>query len=115
MNEVKMKIALTNIIINAIDAMTAGKGELRLVAKSTNGKYRIQIADNGCGISKVNLKHIFKAYFTNKPNGLGLGLTKTYEILRSNHVWANVESEEREGTCFTLLFEDNNQYTSFIK
>jgi signal transduction histidine kinase len=105
LNEQKMKIALTNIIINAIDAMPPENGELKLVTRLTDSGYVIQIEDNGCGISKENLKNIFKPYFTNKPNGLGLGLAKTHDILRSNHVGINVKSEEGRGTRFILLFE----------
>jgi signal transduction histidine kinase len=100
----KMKIALINIIINAIDAMPSEKGELKLITKSIDGKYVIQIEDNGCGISKAHLKHIFKPFFTKKPGGLGIGLATTYHILQSNHIGVNVESEEGKGTCFTLLF-----------
>jgi signal transduction histidine kinase len=107
LNGPKMKIALTNIIINAIDAMTSGKGELKLVTRSIDGNYVIQIEDNGCGIGKGDLKNIFKPYFTNKPGGLGLGLATTYHILRSNHVGVNVESNEGGGTRFMLMFEKN--------
>lgn len=105
LNRPKMRIALTNIIINAIEAMTSGKGELRLVTKAVNSRYIIQIEDNGCGISKQNLQNIFKAYFTTKPSGLGIGLAKTYDILRSNHIKINVESEEGKGTSFILYFD----------
>jgi signal transduction histidine kinase len=104
-NKPKLKIALTNIIINAIDAMNAEKGELKLITRSTHHKCFVQVEDNGCGISKENLKNIFKPYFTNKPDGLGLGLATTYNILRSNHIRMNVESEEGKGTCFILAFE----------
>jgi len=106
MNRLRMKIALTNIIINAIDAMTPEKGILKLVTKSFYGKYILQIKDNGCGISKGDLKHIFKPYFTNKQGGLGIGLSTAYEILQSDHVGVKVESEEGEGTCFTLSFDN---------
>ena len=101
----KLKIALTNIIVNAIDAMTPGKGELRLMARSTANRYRVQIEDNGCGIIKKYMSKIFKPYFTLKPGGIGLGLAATYDILRSNRVELHVESEEGEGTRFDLLFE----------
>jgi signal transduction histidine kinase len=101
----KMKIALSNIIINAIDAMDPGKGKLNLVTKLIDGKYILLIKDNGCGISARNLKNIFKPYFTNKPGGLGIGLSTTYNILRANHVTINVESEEGTGTSFILLFD----------
>ena len=107
----KMQIALTNIIINAIDAMPSENGELVLTAKLIDGKYIIQVADNGCGISKENLNYIFKPFFTKKPGGLGLGLATTYHILKSNHVGINVESVEGKGTCFTLLFDKGHRYS----
>ncbi len=105
LNKPKMQIALTNIIINAIDAMPAEKGELKLVTESGKHYYTIQIGDNGCGISKENLQHIFKAYFTNKPGGLGLGLATTGAILHANNIKVEVESKEGKGTKFMLSFE----------
>jgi signal transduction histidine kinase len=110
-----MQIALTNIIINAIDAMPSENGELKLTTKSIDGKYIIQVEDNGCGISKANLKHIFKPFFTKKPGGLGLGLATTYHILKSNHVGIDVESEEGKGTLFILSFDKNHDITLFNK
>jgi len=100
----KMKIALTNLVINAVDAMGTENGRLKIVTKSMADKYVIRIEDNGCGISKKNLRHIFKPYFTSKPGGLGFGLSSTCDILRSNHVGITVESEEGRGTCFNLFF-----------
>ncbi|MBA3828597.1 MAG: PAS domain-containing protein [Taibaiella sp.] len=115
LNRPKTLIALINIIINAIDAMEAGKGELKLLTMSIDGKYVVQIEDNGCGISKVNLKYIFEAYYTNKPGGLGLGLATTYNILRANNVEIKVESEEGRGTRFILLFDKKPLYNPFNK
>lgn len=102
----KMTIALTNIIINAIDAMTLARRELTVVAKSLDAGYLIQIEDTGCGISKDNLDSIFKPYYTNKPGGLGLGLSTTAHILKANHVHVTVESTEGMGTRFILLFAE---------
>jgi signal transduction histidine kinase len=107
LNRPQMKMALTNIIVNAIDAMTTGKGELKIVTKTKNGGCVLLIRDNGCGISKENLKNIFKLHYTNKPGGLGIGLAATANILRSNNVRVNVESRETKGTCFILLFDRN--------
>jgi signal transduction histidine kinase len=111
LNKLKMLIGLTNIVVNAIDAMIPGKGELKLVTKSIEGRCVIQIEDNGCGISKENLTNIFKPYFTSKAGGLGIGLAETYNILRSNNVGVNVESEEGKGTRFILTFEEKHQYS----
>jgi signal transduction histidine kinase len=112
-NRAMIKIALTNIIINAIDAMPSENGELTLRESSIDGKYALQIEDNGCGISKEDLERIFKPYFTKKSDGLGLGLSTTFDILQSDHVGIKVESEEGKGTRFILLF-DKDRFPSFL-
>ena len=104
MDKAKIMIALTNIVINAIEAMSSENGELRLTEGLVDGHYSLQIGDNGCGIPAEHLQEIFKPYFTRKPGGLGLGLSTTWDILQANHIRMNVKSREGEGTCFTLLF-----------
>ena len=103
----KIKIALTNIIINAIDAMDTEKGELRLGTKLIKGRHAVSIQDNGSGISKENLPFIFNPYFTDKPGGVGVGLAATKDILLSNQISVKVESMIGQGTRFILLFEKN--------
>jgi signal transduction histidine kinase len=114
----KMKIALSNIITNAIDAMPSQGGQLNLVMKSIGRQNTIEIRDNGVGISKENLKKIFQPYFTNKAGGLGLGLSVTLDILRANNASVDVRSEEGAGTCFILSITDpptsNAAYSSAI-
>ncbi len=105
-NKENMKIALSNIIINAIDAMPSKGGRLRLVTNSTGNRNTVEIQDNGIGISKEHLKCIFNPYFTNKLGGLGLGLSVTLDILRANHASVDVRSEEGAGTCFMLSFDN---------
>jgi len=105
LNKENMKIALSNIVSNAIDAMAVGTGKLTLLTNSTPEQISIEIQDNGMGISKENLKRIFEPFFTNKPNGMGLGLAATLEILRANHTRVDVRSEEGSGTCFILSYE----------
>jgi len=107
LNGPEVKVALTNIIVNAIDAMTPGEGQLTLITKSIESTYILMIKDNGCGIRKVNLKNIFSPYYTNKPGGLGIGLATTRNILQSNNIGVNIKSREAKGTCFILLFNRN--------
>ena len=107
MDKPKIKIALTNIIINGIDAMGSENGELRLGTKLIRGRHAVSIQDNGSRISKENLPFIFDPYFTNKPGGLGIGLAATKDILLSNQIGVKVESMVGEGTRFILLFEKN--------
>lgn len=101
----KVRSALVNIIINAIDAMSYKKGELLVTTRSIGKKYAVEIADNGTGISKENLQNIFKPYFSNKPGGMGLGLSTTLEILQYNHISVDVSSEEGQGTSFILFID----------
>lgn len=107
MNEEEIKIALTNIVINAVEAMAPQDGKLSVITKSVSGgdRFLVQIADNGQGISEMNLKKIFTSHLTTKRVGTGFGLPATYDILHSNHVGISVESKEGTGTCFRLLFE----------
>jgi len=106
-NRAKIKIAITNIVANAIDAMPVANGLLKLNTKLGGTEYLVEIEDNGCGISKENLQSIFNTGFTNKPGGLGFGLQITKVILQSNNVEIKVASNEGKGTKFTLLFNKN--------
>jgi two-component system sporulation sensor kinase C len=101
----KITIALLNIIVNAIEAMPSENGELKLATSLHTNKCLVTIEDNGCGISKKNMKNIFKPYFTSKRNGMGIGLAATYDILVAHRAGVNVESEENKGTRFIISFD----------
>jgi signal transduction histidine kinase len=100
----EIKIALSNIIVNAIEALPPKNGILKLGFSLLNNQCIIEIEDNGTGISEKNLLNIFDPYFTNKPGGMGLGLSTTMDILLSNCGTLDVQSEEGSGTHFTLYF-----------
>ncbi|HTI12080.1 MAG TPA: HAMP domain-containing sensor histidine kinase [Puia sp.] len=103
-NKQKIKLALTNVIINAIDAMPSKRGVLTLVTRCMNEKCIIEIKDNGIGIPKGDLERIFQPYFTGKAGGMGLGLSTTLKILQSSQADILVQSEEGKGTSFMLTF-----------
>ena len=81
-----MKIDLTNVLINVIDAMPLNKGTLKISTKITDSKYTIGNDDNGCSINKERLKHISLPSYCNKPKGKGMGLVLTYNIFTVNDV-----------------------------
>lgn len=101
----KIKIALLNIIINAIEAMPEKEGILSIRTQTLDNKCLVLIQDNGVGISKDQIGRLFEPYFTNKSNGMGLGLATTHNILQSHKAVIDVDSEIGKGTRFTISFE----------
>lgn len=104
----KVKIALINLIVNAIEAMPEKTGRLLLKTTIKNGQCRIEIKDNGEGIPKENVERLFEPFFTSKPTGSGLGLTNTQNIILSHGGSIRVKSEVGKGTSFLISFNLSN-------
>lgn len=95
---------LLNLYLNAIESMQDG-GSLN-VALSTDEKKKwliIKVADNGTGIRKEDIAHIFDPYFTTKPSGTGLGLAIVHNIIDAHDGKMEVESSPGKGTTITLF------------
>ncbi|RYE16204.1 MAG: hybrid sensor histidine kinase/response regulator, partial [Sphingobacteriales bacterium] len=100
----KLMLALLNIVINAVEAMEEGKGLLDITLISEGGQAILRIADNGCGISEENISRLFEPYFTQKRNGVGLGLAFTLNIVQAHNGHIEVTSQPQVGTQFTVTF-----------
>ena len=100
----KLKLALLNIVINAIEAMEEQVGRLSIGFHYVENNAVVSIADNGSGISEENISRLFEPYFTQKRNGVGLGLTFTLNILQAHKAHIEVTSRVGEGTVFTITF-----------
>jgi two-component system, sporulation sensor kinase E len=102
----KIKIVLFNLIINAIDAMEAKKGELTLRTMIVDKRSCIEVADNGTGLTYEQLDKIFEPFYTSKPQGTGLGLTNAQGIMISHQGLLKVKSKAGVGTSFYMLFPE---------
>jgi PAS domain S-box-containing protein len=100
----KLKIALLNIVINAIEAMEEQVGQLNISIDDEPQGAVLKIVDNGCGISEDNISRLFEPYFTQKRNGVGLGLAHTLNILQAHKANVEVTSAEGQGTTFSITF-----------
>lgn len=98
----QMKIALVNIIINAVEAMETSKGRLDIQTLIRDSHYCIKIKDNGMGMSSEQSDRLFEPYFTSKSNGFGLGLSATLNIIQSHKGYIEVESTLGEGSTFVV-------------
>jgi len=100
----ELREALTNLILNAVDAMPRG-GRLTLTTHGGEGLVEVTVSDTGMGIPEAIRQKIFDPFFTTKgPRGTGLGLSMTYGILSRHGARVTVESEEGRGTTFRLVF-----------
>lgn len=66
--------AILNIVSNSVDAVEAGKGAITIHAEYKDNNVFMSITDNGCGIAKENINHVFEPFFTSKQVGQGTGL-----------------------------------------
>ncbi len=98
----KLMIALLNIVINAIEAMNNNEGRLFIALIEQDENAVVVISDNGCGISEENLSKLFEPYFTQKRNGVGLGLAFTLNILQAHKATVDVSSIPGVSTTFTI-------------
>jgi PAS domain S-box-containing protein len=103
-DEDKLKIAFLNILINATEAITSTDGKILVSLSCQENFCRIEIADNGCGISSDNVSKLFEPYFTSKRNGMGLGLASTLNIVQAHKGIVEVKSEIGVGTTFIITF-----------
>ncbi len=98
---------VTNLIANGVDACAPGQTvEVECVTIS-EGRIRIQVRDNGCGIPPENLSRIFEPHFTTKEfvkgeRGFGIGLTLCRKIALLHGGTISVESVVGRGTLFTV-------------
>lgn len=100
----KVKIALINLIVNAIEAVPEKTGRLLLKTSIKGNQCRIEVRDNGEGIPKENLERLFEPFFTSKATGSGLGLTNTQNIILSHGGAIRVKSDPGKGTSFLISF-----------
>jgi signal transduction histidine kinase len=98
----RMKQALLNLIMNAIDAMKERGGELHVSTGVSNGAVRITVRDTGCGIAPDKLPRIFDPFFTEKDSGTGLGLAITHSIIDQHGGRIEVDSTAGKGTEFRI-------------
>ena len=99
-----LREALTNIIKNSIEH-TASGGYVRVDSSDNNIFTCIKISDNGKGIAKEHLPHIFERFYkadNTSKNSVGIGLAMAKQIINQHAGSIEVESEVNEGTTFTI-------------
>jgi signal transduction histidine kinase len=96
-----MREVMTNLLNNAIDAVSLG-GRIEIsTGRRSNGWPYVSVADNGPGVSDDHRHHLFEPHFTTKEGGTGLGLFMSYGIVREHQGTLSYEGSRR-GAVFTV-------------
>ena len=99
----QIKQVVINIVKNAIEALTNG-GSLEISTDlETHGFVRIQIRDNGEGMTQEVVNQIFEPFFTTKTTGTGLGMMISQKIIQEHGGKILINSQLNKGTVVSIL------------
>jgi PAS domain S-box-containing protein len=91
-DRVQLQQVVMNLMLNGIDAMkeTSGGGQLTIKSEACDAQLLISVNDTGVGLPPEQAEQIFKAFFTTKDNGTGMGLPISRSIIESHggRLWA---------------------------
>ena len=103
-----LREALTNLILNAVDALPRG-GSIHLVARGSGDRVTVEVTDTGIGMSADLQARVFEPFFTTKGDrGTGLGLAMVLGIVEHHGGSIALESAPGGGTTFRLTFRASN-------
>lgn len=107
-DRVQLQQVILNLIVNGLEAIAKSKEgarELIVISKQDEvGKVTIAVSDSGEGLDPANLDHVFDAFFTTKPDGMGMGLAISRTIIEAHggRLWATSNSPKGAVFQFTL-------------
>ena len=111
-NRSGLKRIFLNVIDNAVKYTNPGGHVLVTVEDTSPAMIAIQIKDNGQGISKTNLLHIFDRFYkadnARQSSGSGLGLSIVKQLVESYGGSVDIESEPNKGTTVTIRLKKTN-------
>ncbi len=97
----QLRRAMSNLVLNAMDAMPDG-GTLRVATAKIEDGARISVADTGLGLTLEECERLFTPYYTTKHHGMGLGLAIVQSVVSDHHGKISVSSEPGHGSTFTI-------------
>jgi PAS domain S-box-containing protein len=105
-DRVQLQQVILNLIMNAIEAMSASDaGSRRLLissAKSESNDVSVEVQDSGPGFPVASVEQIFQAFYTTKPAGLGMGLSICRSIVEAHGGQLRAAARDPTGAIFTF-------------
>jgi signal transduction histidine kinase len=102
----KLEQIIINLLLNALDSV-ADFGNIHIITHQKRQKGKsyamMRIEDDGKGVPKKLLPHIFEPFYTTKTNGTGLGLANVKQIVEAHHGQIKVFNLKDKGTAFEVF------------
>jgi len=105
----QMKRVMVNLLDNAVaavDAVSADNKDGQIMVETRLDPLmnlaRVEVADNGCGVSPEDKPLLFEPYFSTKSSGTGLGLAIVNTIIADHHGYIRVKDNDPRGTRFII-------------
>ncbi|MDB6037885.1 MAG: histidine kinase [Verrucomicrobiales bacterium] len=108
-DQVQLQQVLLNLVVNGMDAMSAVEASRRLLiicgrreTRNSTSEALISVQDAGIGFKSEEVDRLFEAFYTTKPQGIGMGLAISRSIIEDHggHLWA--EQNQRSGATFSF-------------
>jgi len=109
-DRIQMQQVLLNLISNSFDALESSEGPreiLIITSRKDGGTIIVAVKDSGCGIPVENIPKLFTHFFTNKPDGLGMGLSISRSIVEAHGGRLDVENNPDRGATFYFTIPVN--------
>ena len=104
---VQLQQVIINLVINAIQAMASVTDRPRILLirsqQSEDGHVLVAVRDSGTGIEAKSVNKLFKAFFTTKPSGMGMGLSICRTIIEAHSGQVSAANNSGPGATFQLI------------
>lgn len=113
-DRVQLQQVILNLVVNGIEAMNEVRNRAReLLIKSEKAdpdRLQVSVRDCGCGLEQNQVEHLFEAFFTTKPGGIGMGLSISRTIIESHggRLWATTNPDHGATFQFALPAADGS-------